>query len=114
MQAEDPVITVVKTNDSSWGGDPDYENLLILNSVNGNAGGYYGSDLIRYSDGLDGLESTTTFGNWRDGWNDSSQYYYLPEKKQYGVKITGMNGDDETLPISLTVDTNSEPNVISN
>ena len=111
MQAENLVIVSVKTNDLLWRGDLSYDHIMAINAVDGHSKGYYGSDIIKYSDGLDGLESTTTFNNWRDGWNDSSQYYFLPEKKQYGVKIFGMAGDDETHPIYLTVDNNSEPNV---
>jgi IPT/TIG domain len=107
--ADDPVIFCVKYD---GGGDPYYDHIIIAHAVSGHATGYYGDDIRRYSDHEVGLESNMTFNQWRDGWSTpSSQDYYLPQNLQYGTRIRSMEGDGETLPISLTVSSKSEPNV---
>jgi len=107
--ADDPVIFCV---DYEGGGDPDYDHIIIAHAVSGHATGYYGDDILRYSEHEDGRESSLTFNQWRDGWSaPGGQDYYLPENLQYGTRIMSMEGDGETLPISLTVASKSEPNV---
>lgn len=110
MAAGKPVIFCVKTHDT-WGGDPDYDHIIIAHCVSGHASGYYGTDILRYSDHFDGVESSMTFDQWANGYNTPSQYYYLPQGTQYGTRITAMDGDSETLPISFTVPSQTEPNV---
>lgn len=110
MVADEPVIFCVKTHDY-WGGDPEYDHIITAHCVRGGATGYSGSDVLRYSDDFDGLECAMTFDEWCRGYANPEQYYYLPEEAQYGTRITGMDGDDETLPISLTVLSAREPNV---
>jgi len=106
--ADDPVIFCVDYE----GGDPDYDHIIIAHAVSGHATGYYGEDVLRYSDHENGHELSLTFNQWRDGWSaPGSQDYYLPRNLQYGTRIRSMEGDGETLPISLTVAAKSEPNV---
>ncbi len=110
QMAGHPVVFCVKTHDD-WGGDPYYDHIIIAHAVVGHASGYHGTDVLRYSDHFDGAEWGMTFNKWRDGWRRERQYYYLPEGAQYGTKITGIAGEAETLPISLTVPRKSTPNV---
>jgi hypothetical protein len=111
MVAGDPVIFGVKIH-GSWGGDPYYDHIICAYYANGAVSGYNGADTLGYSDNY-GSESSYTFNQWRDGWQYSGQIYYLPENgvQQFGTRITGMQGDNETVPISLSVPLKTEPNV---
>ena len=110
---KEPVIIGVKCHDS-WCQDRDYDHIIPWHAVDTLNSTYNADDVIYFSDGFEPSEFNMLFGQWAYGADDPNQYWYLPShnrKTNWGVKITGMKGDDETIPISLTVNQDREPNI---
>jgi hypothetical protein len=113
LKNKESVIVGVKCHDS-WCQDGDYDHIIPWHAVDVAGSAYSANDIVYYSDGFEPSELSMTFDEWAYGADDPNQYWYLPRhnnKTNWGVKITGMQGDDETIPISLAIDQDDEPNI---
>ena len=113
LKNKEPVIIGVKCHDS-WCQDEDYDHIIPLHAVDISQSTYNADDVVYFSDGLEPSEFNMLFSRWAYGADDPNQYWYLPihnRKTNWGVKVTGMKGDDETIPISLTIHQDREPNI---
>ncbi|MGD9211110.1 MAG: hypothetical protein PVI90_10040 [Desulfobacteraceae bacterium] len=109
----EPVIVGVKCHDI-WCNDNDYDHIIPLHAMEVSDSSYNPDSMVYYSDGFGTSEKNMSFEQWAHGDNDADQYWYLPgdnEKNNWGIKITGMEGDDETIPISLTIYQTFEPDI---
>jgi hypothetical protein len=113
LKNKEPVIVGVKCHDS-WCRDGDYDHIIPWHAVDISGSTYTTDAILYYSDGFEPSEQSMTFDELAYGVDNHNQYWYLPRhnnKTNWGVKITGMQGDDETIPISLTIHQDDEPNI---
>lgn len=133
VQAGDPVIMGVFTNESRFygdtnptAGDPEYDHIVVATGVTSThpltgPAVYYSDDVITFNDnglwtGGNGLPQNVfsyTFGSFvatrRQANAKTGPVYSLSNGQDYGIAVTGVvDLSHETVPVRLTTSTNAE------
>lgn len=97
--------------------DPDFDHIIpVVGYRSGDVDAFHGSDELVFNDNFKSKPFTRTFDSLWDERsmkrNDGKYEYCIPKNVEYGVAVTGIvDNDNETVPVSLSVDSWNEPNV---
>lgn len=114
LSEDHPVIITVYVNGME---DPDYDHIVpAVGYQSPDTDLYHGDDKLIYNDLFEQKPFVQSFHSmWDDRSmkrNDSNYKYCIPKDVDYGVAVTGtVDLNNETVPVSLSVNAWDEPNV---